>query len=149
MLNRNPLLVIGLAALLLTGCGTANRFAPSYAPDAAVAAQKKKVVKPSANKDWVLLEGRVSKLLPTDNNGSRHQHFLVDVTVGEAEGETVKVAHNIDLAPVVPVKVGDVVEIKCEFIKSNPYDVAHWTHYDPRGGEGGYIALNGKKYDRL
>lgn len=150
-LNRNPLVaLLAAATLLVSGCGVAAQMNP--APTAksvrqAVIARalSEEPVKPAANKDWKVVSGKVTKLLPDDLNGSRHQHFLVEV----APKKTIKTAHNIDLAPYVPVKVGDTVTIKCEYIKSQPYDVAHWTHYDPRGGEGGYIELNGKKYDQL
>lgn len=114
-------------------------------PMAALALEAQEEPSPLANKDWVFVEGTVTKLLPDDLNGLRHQHFLFKL----ANGKVVKVAHNIDLAPYVPVKVGDTVELKCEYIRAKPNDVAHWTHYDPAGGEGGYIKLNGKVYDRL
>lgn len=150
-MNRNPLFALSLAAVLaLSGCGAAKSFqAAGYASQAqALQAlkRKKQADGPStaANKDWKVVTGTVTELLPDDNNGSRHQHFLFKVG-----NKTIKTAHNIDLAPYVPVKVGDEIEVKCEYIKSKPYDVAHWTHYDPRGGEGGYIKLNGKVYDRL
>jgi hypothetical protein len=153
-LNRNPLVAaLAAATLLIAGCGTATQLTgPSTKQaqvrglsQAQVRSLAEEPMKPAANKDWQVLNGTVAKLLPDDNDGSRHQHFLVEV----APKKLVKVAHNIDLAAYVPVKVGDAVVLKCEFIKSSPYDVAHWTHYDPRGGEGGYIELNGKKYDRL
>jgi hypothetical protein len=148
-LSRNPILaVLTAATLLMSGCGVATQFAGTATQATAIQAQKAKKkadVTPTANKDWKLVEGTVSKLLPDDLNGSKHQHFLVAVS----PKQTIKIAHNIDLAAYVPVKVGDKVKIKCEYIKSSPYDVAHWTHYDPRGGEGGYIEHNGKQYDRL
>jgi len=155
---RQPLVAALTAAslIVLAGCG-ANQMPTSAAAKAAQAtaaaravliAEEKAIdaaeLKPEANKDWQVIEGKVTKLLPDDLQGLRHQHFLVQVG-----NKTVKVAHNIDLAPYVPVKVGDEVEMKCEYIRSKPNDVAHWTHYDPAGGEGGYIKLNGKVYDRL
>lgn len=151
MLSRNPLFAaLTVATVLLSGCGVANQLTGTPAVKSGVVqAQKAKknadVVTPAANKDWKLVEGTVTKLLPDDNQGSRHQHFLFQT----AQGKTIKIAHNTDLAEYVPVKVGDKVEVKCEYIKASPYDVAHWTHYDPRGGEGGYIKHNGKIYDRL
>lgn len=147
-LSRNPILaVLTAATLLMSGCGVATQFAGTANQASAIQAQKAKKadVTPTANKDWKFVEGTVTKLLPDDLNGSKHQHFLMEVS----PKKIVKIAHNIDLAAYVPVKVGDKVKAKCEYIKSSPYDVVHWTHYDPRGGEGGYLELNGKIYDRL
>jgi hypothetical protein len=158
-MNRNPVLLLTMAAAFaLVGCGvsaplrTARPYAAGLAPSQASArglstsqaeARAKARGPLKANKDWVMLSGRVTKILPDDLVGNRHQHFLF-----EAAGETVKIAHNLELAPKVPVTLGDTIEVKCEFIAASPYDVAHWTHYDPRGGEGGYIKHRGKVYDR-
>lgn len=93
---------------------------------------------------FTTITGTVTKLLPDDTHGLTHQLFIFNVN-----GKQVRVAHNTDLAPHVPVHVGDTVTCKGEYIKAKPNDVIHWTHYNPQGGEGGYIELNGKKYDRL
>lgn len=146
--ERNPL-AAGLlaAALFMGGCAAVPTSIPTAGKvlTTAQAEARAESVSTKANKDWKLVSGEVTKLLPDDLNGSKHQHFLFET----AEGKTVKIAHNIDLAAYVPVKVGDAVEVKCEYIKASPYDVAHWTHYDPKGGEGGYIKHKGIVYDRL
>ncbi len=91
----------------------------------------------------VEVEGIVKFTLPDDNEGSRHQQFVVAFD----NGHTVKVAHNIDLAPYVPLKKGDVVKMRGEYEWSKKGGVIHWTHHDPGGRRpGGWIILNGKTY---
>ncbi len=95
-----------------------------------------------ANDVLVKFEADVVRILADDNQGSRHQKFIV-----ENRGHTVLIAHNIDLAPRVPVKVDDVVIIKGEYEWNDRGGVVHWTHHDPQKRRaGGWIELNGKKY---
>jgi hypothetical protein len=57
-------------------------------------------------------EGTVVRVLSDDNEGSRHQRFIVRL----ASGRTVLIAHNIDLAPRVDgLETGDTVEFSGEF----------------------------------
>lgn len=88
--------------------------------------------------------GRVSRILPDDNEGSRHQRFIVRL----GTGQTVLVAHNIDLATrVASLKVGDAVELNGEYEWNERGGVIHWTHRDPRGSHvDGWIKHNGHTY---
>jgi hypothetical protein len=74
--------------------------------------------------------GTVFKLLADDNRGSRHQRFIIRL----ASGQTLLVAHNIDLAPKIEnLKVGDEISFFGEYEWSNKGGTVHWTHHDPRG----------------
>ncbi|MFO1389703.1 DUF3465 domain-containing protein [Cellvibrio sp.] len=78
----------------------------------------------------VLGEGEVIKVLADDNQGSKHQRFILRMP----EGFTVLVAHNIDLAPRVRnIAVGDKVSFYGEYVWNEKGGVVHWTHSDPHG----------------
>ena len=89
--------------------------------------------------------GTVSRILSDDNDGSRHQRFIVRLS----SGRTLLVAHNIDLAPRVrSLQVGDTVEFYGEYETNDRGGVIHWTHHDPRGSHvGGWIEHKGRRYE--
>jgi hypothetical protein len=75
-------------------------------------------------------QGKVIKVLPDDNDGSRHQRFLLEL----GSGQTVLIAHNIDIAPRVgSLRVGDMVAFNGEYEWNSKGGVIHWTHHDPGG----------------
>ena len=88
--------------------------------------------------------GTVIKLLRDDNEGSRHQKFILRLT----SGETILVTHNIDLAPRInSLSKGDKVEFYGEYEWNNKGGVVHWTHQDPRGQHiAGWLKHNGSTY---
>lgn len=92
---------------------------------------------------WITTEGRIIRLLPDDNDGSRHQRFIIDV----GNGHTLLVSHNIDLAGRVPAETGAVLTLRGRYEWNERGGVMHWTHHDPKGYEqGGWIELAGKRY---
>lgn len=88
--------------------------------------------------------GEIVKLLADDNDGSRHQRFILRLT----SGRTLLVAHNIDLAPrIASLKIGDFVEFYGEYEWNQKGGVIHWTHHDPRGRHvSGWLKHNGRTY---
>jgi hypothetical protein len=87
--------------------------------------------------------GSVRRILADDNEGSRHQRFIVELP----SGHTVLVAHNIDLAPRVPVEKGDQVKVYGQYQWNELGGVLHWTHHDPAGRhEEGWIEHLGQRY---
>jgi hypothetical protein len=89
-------------------------------------------------------EGEVVKVLSDDNQGSKHQRFILRVP----EGFTVLVAHNIDLAQRVKgIATGDKVSFYGEYVWNEKGGVIHWTHHDPRGRHvSGWLKHNGVTY---
>lgn len=86
---------------------------------------------------------RVIRVLKDDNQGSRHERFLIRV----ADTLTVLVAHNIDVAPRIPLLAGDSVQVRGEYIWDDRGGVIHWTHRDARGRrDRGWVRHEGKVY---
>jgi hypothetical protein len=88
--------------------------------------------------------GRVIKILADDTKGSRHQKIILKL----ASGQTLLVAHNIDLAPRLPeVQVGESVAFYGEYEWNKLGGVVHWTHHDPAGRHiSGWLEYRGRRY---
>ncbi|CAH8190527.1 hypothetical protein VAE122_2460001 [Vibrio aestuarianus] len=72
--------------------------------------------------------GTVIRLLPDDNDGSRHQKFIIRLN----SKQTLLVAHNIDLAPRIPnLRVGERVQFYGEYEWTKKGGVMHWTPHVP------------------
>ena len=87
----------------------------------------------------------VSKILRDDNKGHRHQRFIVRLKTGQ----TILIAHNIDLAPKIhSLKSGDEIEFYGEYEYNERGGVVHWTHHDPKNRHiGGWLKHKGKIYE--
>ena len=93
---------------------------------------------------WIEAAGLVRRLLSDDSDGSRHQRIIVDMR----NGQTLLVAHNIDLAGRVPVGTGDRIRFRGMYEWNDLGGLVHWTHHDPHGVEaGGYIRYRTKTYN--
>jgi hypothetical protein len=70
----------------------------------------------------------VTRLLTDDLNGGRHQRFILRLS----SGQTLLIAHNIDIAPRVPgLRIGDSLVFYGQYEWSSQGGVVHWTHRDP------------------
>jgi hypothetical protein len=88
--------------------------------------------------------GVVSRVLPDDREGERHQRIIVRLP----SGTTVLVAHNIDVAPrVQDPRVGLPIEFEGEYVWNPQGGVVHWTHHDPSGRHrAGFVKYDGHLY---
>ncbi len=88
--------------------------------------------------------GRVIRILKDDEKGSRHQRFIIQL----ASGQTILIAHNIDLAPRInAISKGDQVQFYGEYEWNNKGGVVHWTHHDPNNRHvGGWLKHKGRTY---
>lgn len=89
-------------------------------------------------------QGIVIKVLPDDQEGSRHQRFILKLP----SGQTLLIAHNIDLAPrISSLRVGDSVAFNGEYKPNAKGGVVHWTHHDPAGRHAaGWLKHGGQTY---
>ncbi len=89
-------------------------------------------------------EGIVTRLLEDDLAGSRHQRFIVRLQ----SGQTLLIAHNIDLAPRVgTLQKGDTIRFYGEYVWNAQGGMVHWTHHDPEGRHvAGWLKYKGQTY---
>lgn len=88
--------------------------------------------------------GTVIRILPDDNQVSRHQRFILRLD----SGQTLLIAHNIDLAPrIESLREGDTIAFNGEYEWNNKGGVVHWTHHDPGGQHPpGWLKHQGRTY---
>ncbi|MEZ4700477.1 MAG: DUF3465 domain-containing protein [Rhodothermales bacterium] len=143
MKRRSPLtivlalLCIGLGLWYEYGRGTVATETPAGTIETAFAEQARDLP--------VEGEGVVLRILSDDNDGSRHQRFVLEL----ASGHTVLVAHNIDLAPRLEgIARGERVRFKGEYAWNPEGGVVHWTHHDPQGRHaGGWLEYRGTRFE--
>lgn len=83
------------------------------------------------------------RLIADDDDGERHQRFVVQVS----GRQTLLIAHNVDLSQRVPVGMGDRVAFRGLYEWNDDGGLVHWTHRDPLGVEdGGWISHRRKTY---
>jgi len=149
-----------LIALLIVGGGwlIATRNAPvgtpapsttiSSAPSRATSTDAEAVLARAFDNQQsnlqIQAQGVVRKVLSNDRQGSRHQRFLLEL----GSGQTLLIAHNIDLAPrIESLREGDTVAFYGEYEWNDKGGVIHWTHRDPQGRHpDGWLEHDGRRY---
>lgn len=97
----------------------------------------------SATGSWIEDSGFVRRLLSDDNDGSRHQRVILQLK----DHSTLLIAHNIELAPRVPIGMGDRIKFRGMYEWNELGGLVHWTHHDPHGVEdGGWIRYRRRVY---
>jgi hypothetical protein len=129
-----------IAATLLTGCAQSTTPQDVATADQVLAdayAQQRSGLQ-------VTGEGVVTRVLSDDNEGGRHQRFILALT----SGQTLLVAHNIDIAPRIPsLSEGDSVKFSGVYEWNDEGGVIHWTHRDPDGShQPGWLEHDGLLY---
>ena len=132
--------LLGLAGVAAGGCAASNPTADG-AGDAILA----KAYEDRAADLSVEGHGTVTRMLSDDDEGSRHQRFVVRLD----SGQTLLVAHNIDVAPRVDdLSVGDKTAFKGIYEWSEQGGTIRWTHHDPDGQHAaGWLRHGAKTYE--
>lgn len=138
-----------IALALLPGCATntpREPTAPVAAPTASSAGDQVLASAFDSRRSGIEVTGggTVTRILADDNEGDRHQRFIVRL----ASGQTILIAHNIDIAPRVgDLQVGDAVEFRGVYEWNEQGGTVHWTHHDPDGAHApGWIKHKGAIY---
>lgn len=146
MVNKKKLIHIAIAVILIAFYAISERFpdTESSLDSSQDNALLHQVIIDQRSDVQVTGSGEVIKLLADDNEGSRHQRFLVKID----SGEVLLIAHNIDLAPRVDgLQRGDIIRFNGEYEWNNKGGVVHWTHKDPRSKHiHGWLEHDGRKY---
>ena len=133
-----------VSALIWTACGsavqTSGQFGVAAGDDSAIG----RAFKNRTSNVQVQGEGEVTRMLADDLTGGRHQRFIVRL----ASGQTLLIAHNIDIAPrVAGLRKGDSVSFYGEYVWNEKGGTVHWTHHDPKGRHvAGWLKHEGQTY---
>ena len=143
-MKRIHIAAVFVCALILTACASAFDTSGQNGGAASDDSPIGRAFKNRTSNVQVEGKGEVTRLLADDLAGSRHQRFIVSL----ASGQTVLIAHNIDVAPRVDgLQEGDSVRFYGEYIWNEKGGVVHWTHHDPEGKHvAGWLKHNGRTY---
>ena len=140
----NRVAVAIIFALMWMASGCAGSSAGVSGNPARADSDIERAFKTRASNVEVQGEGTVERILEDDLSGSRHQRFIVRLT----SGQTVLIAHNIDVAPrIATLHAGDSIGFYGEYVWNAQGGTVHWTHHDPQGRHlSGWLKHNGQTY---
>ncbi len=101
----------------------------------------KTAIKLKQSGKMIMINAEVIKILPDDLKGDRHQKMILKT--GE---NTLLLAHNIDLAPRVPVQRGESIQIYGQYEWNSQGGLVHWTHRSNSNHPHGWIKYKNKTY---
>jgi len=137
-------LIVVLVVLVAGKGGPQPTAAPSVTQSLNTEAQLESLFQTHTSGVQIAGHGVVTHLLSDDNEGDRHQRFILELS----SGQTLLIAHNIDIAPRLDgLAVGDEVEFFGEYDYNDQGGTIHWTHHDPQGSHvAGWIDWDGRRY---
>ena len=143
-MKRIHIAAVIVCAFIWTACGSAGKASWQNVATAGDDNAIGRAFKNRTSNVQVEGAGVVSHILADDLTGSRHQRFIVRLK----SGQTVLIAHNIDIAPRVDaLQEGDAVRFYGEYVWNEKGGTIHWTHHDPqRRHAAGWIKHNGQTY---
>jgi len=126
---KKILIVVAIGVVLYGLFGTNSSILQSSTQQSSASVQKVSSAFRNRQSDvQVGGSGVVIKILPDDTLGSKHQKFILKLSLGQ----TLLISHNIDLAPRInTLRKGDTIEFYGEYEWNSKGGVVHWTHRDP------------------
>ena len=142
-INSYVALFLSLLAISLLGCSPQSGL-PQGGPSSESDKILQSAFEQRARNLKVEGRGAVKQILPDDNEGSRHQRFILQLN----SGQTVLISHNIDIAPrLLDLREGNEVSFRGVYEWNPEGGVIHWTHHDPAGRHpGGWLKHKGTMY---
>lgn len=139
-MKRIQIVALFVCALTWAGCVAPAQEQVTFVDDGALA----RAFKNRTSNVQVEGEGVVTRTLADDRDGSRHQRFILDL----ASGQSILIAHNIDIAPRVDgLRKGDTVRFYGVYEWNDRGGTVHWTHHDPDGRHvAGWLKHKGRTY---
>ena len=138
-------LLVAIVVLVAGRGGPQPTVAPPETQSLNTEAELESLFKAHASGVQIAGHGVVTHTLSDDNEGDRHQRFIVELSTGQ----TLLIAHNIDIAPRLDgLAPGDQVAFFGEYDYNDQGGTIHWTHHDPQGSHvAGWVDWDGRRYN--